>query len=626
MTLPTFLLAAADSKFVWLGGKRLAVPAVNERWSPPRVLGIVAVHTTLAILVALVISLAIAGQPWAWLVWLLGLFAVCQSFVVAGLMALCWNQRVARLKQHPDSPTGLQPSRFRFGRWALGMVYFVLLGIVTPLAMVVTAENARGQFAWRREQAQLAARGERLTIREILGPEIPASENAGAAKVFAPFFDYPHDGGYHPRPEVTNAIARLKEVLAIPFGQLPEKTNTPSRTPKHPDNLADWSTTYRKLAALHATDRPGWTSTRKLPPPGDPARDVLSALAFGDATLAEICEASARPRAQLPLHWDEGFFPQMEHQAFLKTVQQHLKLRATAHLAAGETDAAFAVATNALNVAELLREEPLLISQLVRMAQFALVISPLWEGCMEHRWSDAQLAGFQERLARVDFLSGLVRAFEGERVCGIAGVNQIISNPPGMGAGESAASLRRLAILLPFGLLRQNQVALANYQTEYLNELRTLQTNAVPTAWATKISSRESSEKTKFAQMPYSPFTFFVKHLVPATVRAENRAARAQTMAHLAITACALERHRLAHNSYPETLDALVPAFLPKPLLDPMNAKPFQYRRTEDDWFLLYSVGEDGRDDGGVFRAKAKGPILDWPWPVPGRPDEGSLF
>ena len=626
MTLPAFLNSVSDSNFIWLGGKRFAVPAVNARWSPQRVLGIVAVHTALAIVLALVISLAIARQPWGWLVWLLSLFAACQSLVGAGLMALCWNQRVARLKQNPDLPLGLRPSPFRFGRWALGLIYFVLLGIVTPLAMVVTEENARGQIAWRREQARLVARGERLTIREILGPEIPASQNAGAAKVFAPLFDYPHDGGYHPRPEVTNAIARLKEVLAIPFGQLPERTNTPSRTPKRPENLADWSAAYRKLAALPTADRPAWTSILKLPPPGDPARDVLTGLAFGDAALAEICEASARPRAQFLVHWDDGFLTHLEHFAFLKTVQQNLKLRASAHLAADETDAAFAAATNALNVAELLREEPTLISQLVRMAQFALAINPLWEGCVEHRWSDAQLAVFQERLERVDFLSGFVRAFEGERVCGIVGLNQIISNPPEMRPGESGESLRRLAMLLPFGLLRQNQVALASYQTEYLNDLRSLQTNAPPTGWAARINSRETSEKTKFEQMPYSPFTFFVKQLAPATSRAENRAARAQTMAHLAITACALERHRLTHGSYPQTIDALVPAFLTRLLLDPMNAKPFQYRRTDEGWFLLYSVGENGKDDGGVFRAKAKGPILDWPWPAPGRPDEGSLF
>jgi hypothetical protein len=37
-------------------------------------------------------------------------------------------------------------------------------------------------------------------------------------------------------------------------------------------------------------------------------------------------------------------------------------------------------------------------------------------------------------------------------------------------------------------------------------------------------------------------------------------------------------------------------------------------------------VGEDGKDDGGVFRAQPKEAIKDWPWPVPTRADVGSLF
>ena len=88
MTLPAFLNAVADSNFVWLGGKRFVVPAVNARWSAQRVLSIVAVHTALAVLLALGISLAIASQPLGWLVLLLGLFAACQSLVMAGLMAV----------------------------------------------------------------------------------------------------------------------------------------------------------------------------------------------------------------------------------------------------------------------------------------------------------------------------------------------------------------------------------------------------------------------------------------------------------------------------------------------------------------------------------------------------------
>ena len=59
-----------------------------------------------------------------------------------------------------------------------------------------------------------------------------------------------------------------------------------------------------------------------------------------------------------------------------------------------------------------------------------------------------------------------------------------------------------------------------------------------------------------------------------------------------------------------------------------MVNQPFHYQRTDDGWFLLYSVGPDGKDDGGVLQSadkKATGD-KDWPWPVPTRPEKRTLF
>jgi hypothetical protein len=639
MTLPAFLLANADCNFVWLGCKRFVIPTVNTRWSPARVLTLVAAQTALAILLGGVVPLLIAGQLWGWLIRLLGIFGASQSIVMVGLMALCWNQRVTRLGQNPDLAIGLPPARYCLGRWALGLIYFAVLGLITPLAMLITVENIYGQTAWRREHARLVAQGERLTFRELLGPEIPAEQNAGAAPIFKPFFDQAGNDG-KVSAEVTNA---MKNALFVPSHYLPEKSAKALRQAKRPENMAEWSAAYRKMVAAPELDDPAWAKQLQLPAPGDPARDVLAGLAMGDAIVADICTAAARPRAQFPVPWQEGFGISLQHLARMKQIQLNLQLRCAAYLAVGETNSAFATATNALNVAELLREEPLLISQLVRIADGAIAVNTLWQGLATHQWTDAQLAVFQERLGRVDYLSGLIRAFEGERVCGIVGLDALITgNVPGE---PVLGAMRRAVMVVPLGMLRENQVALVRGHTAMLTDLRAHIAQAPQAGFAASAQALAKQESARNAELAYlrygtpsdkrlegdpsarySPFTALARMLLPALARAETKAARGQTVNHLAITACALERHRLAHGSYPETLDALLPAFLPKPLLDPMTAQPFHYRRTDDGWFLLYSVGEDGQDDGGVFRAKAKGPILDWPWPVPTRPDEGSLF
>jgi hypothetical protein len=60
----------------------------------------------------------------------------------------------------------------------------------------------------------------------------------------------------------------------------------------------------------------------------------------------------------------------------------------------------------------------------------------------------------------------------------------------------------------------------------------------------------------------------------------------------------AVERYRVANNRWPDTLPELVPAYLPKVPLDPYDGAPLRYRRLSDG-VVIYSVGADGKDNGG---------------------------
>jgi hypothetical protein len=65
-----------------------------------------------------------------------------------------------------------------------------------------------------------------------------------------------------------------------------------------------------------------------------------------------------------------------------------------------------------------------------------------------------------------------------------------------------------------------------------------------------------------------------------------------------AIMALAIERYRLKEGNLPETLEALVPGYLPQVYLDPFDGKPLRYKRI-DSGYMIYTIGEDGSDDGG---------------------------
>ncbi|MBL0926820.1 MAG: hypothetical protein IBJ11_04100 [Phycisphaerales bacterium] len=94
--------------------------------------------------------------------------------------------------------------------------------------------------------------------------------------------------------------------------------------------------------------------------------------------------------------------------------------------------------------------------------------------------------------------------------------------------------------------------------------------------------------------------------LMPALSSAALRARVALVRRDAAVVAIALEIHRRRHGSWPSSLDQLVPDLLPSVPLDEFDGRPLRYRLT-DAGPLLYSVGSDRADDGGVPVLDSKG-------------------
>ncbi len=93
------------------------------------------------------------------------------------------------------------------------------------------------------------------------------------------------------------------------------------------------------------------------------------------------------------------------------------------------------------------------------------------------------------------------------------------------------------------------------------------------------------------------------------------REAVTDTQSALLMTMLALRAYKLEHGSYPASLSALVPEYLKAVPADPFALSgPLRYK-LQGATYLLYSVGPDGKDDGGQA-------ILDKTLPPP---DPGSL-
>jgi hypothetical protein len=73
---------------------------------------------------------------------------------------------------------------------------------------------------------------------------------------------------------------------------------------------------------------------------------------------------------------------------------------------------------------------------------------------------------------------------------------------------------------------------------------------------------------------------------------------RCEAWERMVTVALALAGYRADHHEYPATLAELVPAYIGELPKDPFADSELRYKR-ENGRYLLYSVGENGRDDGG---------------------------
>lgn len=104
-----------------------------------------------------------------------------------------------------------------------------------------------------------------------------------------------------------------------------------------------------------------------------------------------------------------------------------------------------------------------------------------------------------------------------------------------------------------------------------------------------------------------------------------------ETMRRLMVTAIALKRFYLQNGHYPIHLAELTPTYLASVPMDPMDGKPLRYSLEGGDKFRLYSVGVDGKDDGGLPARKPFQIMFpsfdqisgsDMTWPEPATYDE----
>ena len=512
--------------------------------------------------------------------------------------------------------------RWLFSWRGMRRILIVAAWTATLLAVIYGEENWRGRRAWNRYRQGLEARGEQLDFKGFIPKAIPAEQNFAAT----PFFDHVFASKTN-RHNWDDAIARAGSRVSGPKLK-------GSRAGRRAVDLAAWEMVLSEVRAGDSNRHDRIESGKfDLLARSNAAPAVLEALRASEPVFVELRAAGRRIGSRYPVRYDleDPWGILLPHLVAIKSVAQRLQLKACAELALNRSPDGLQDVRLILRLADSLKEESFLISHLLRLACFQIAVQPIWEGLSDHRWSDAQLLELQAQLQQYDFLGDASHALDGERAGGIWTVDLLhqrkytlnsLLDDSELGSHPIRAGFARfLGRIAPRGWFYLEQVNYCRLFELQLGGTFDLATRRVFPG-QTKSNAQEM-ERTIAGDRVGKSYKAVLNHqviaalLLPALDKTIRKAATAQTTADEAVIACALERFRMSEGRLPGTLEALVPRFLERLPHDMISGNGYHYAPRDGGHFVLYSVGWDEKDDGGVTGRVLFDDTGDWVWEYP---------
>lgn len=427
-----------------------------------------------------------------------------------------------------------------------GIVLLVLVvvgGIVRVVAGVVSQRHLNERLD------ALRANGEPVHLAEMAPPEVPPERNAAVL--------------------YEQAFAIMK--------MLPENTT-------------------RRMAEL---------SEKKSPLQGADLEEGRVLVAQTADVLRLLREGAARPECRYPIRYDTEptiatLLPELSH---VRSGVRMLGLSFEVHLTDGRADAAAEDCLAAARLAKSARGEPFLISELVDIACNQLAQRQL-EALLDRSELPAEtLARFAPMPSEAETRKRFQHTMQSELCMGIDAFRHILSgrmdtwmlsdvkHPPLGGALLTALTW----VFRP--VLAGDFASYIDDMSLYV-ELAGRPYREAHAGWQTRADALVRNTGAH----PYS--RAISRLLLPALSRAAGVFEHGFECEQMAAIAVALRRYRMDCGQYPDALDALAPKYLAAVPADLFSGESLKYRK-EGKGFLLYSVGLNGKDDGGVEPPKS---------------------
>jgi hypothetical protein len=474
----------------------------------------------------------------------------------------------------------------------------MLLVLLAILALFILEENIRGHILLARYKAELRAKGEKLTVAELNLPK-PAKPSDAAV-------------------DLLRAGAELEELG------------------KQSPLLFNWEF---NVCSLHFTG-PGCCTVRQVQADtGLTLRNMDVAAAPRGArryqpVTQEMCsweqladqvglarEPFHRARAALqqpviavPTDYGQGFDAGIPQERAAASISAWLSTTALYDLYRKDPDAALGSILAIADLMRLLQDDHLIRSQSDRswIGKRGLDIS--WEALQAPGWTDEQLAKLQMTWEKASTINEFAAGAEGERAIALDEWEQEVRKPISQLLNWSDFSLSSWedvcgwaqAITWFMAWKQQDQ---ARGVWVWQNTMEDVRSAVRTSAWTVAHKQFEETEHEEWDHWSFydhwrylmsKPGFPMTSRLLPINVHyyvqklLENETQREMTVAAIALT-----RYQLRHGSMPPNLAALVPEFCARIPHDYMDGVDLRYRLNADGTWILYSVGDDGVDNGG---------------------------
>lgn len=319
-----------------------------------------------------------------------------------------------------------------------------------------------------------------------------------------------------------------------------------------------------------------------------------SFVAKNQKALELLHQAAARTQCRYPIDLTAGANASLTHLAKLKTCAQLLEQETILNAGNGRMDLAAQSVVAGLRLARSLGMEPVVISQLVRVAIENITASALEQALNRKAFSEPELAKLQSTFGEAESgdAAALARCLAGERCMGIAMFQSSLQELAKIsGAMGQEARFPDLEIYRKSPAYSADFAFYLDQMNSFINAAKSPFPDSLEAAslWLSQVSEAKNKGYVISGVM------------LPALAKTLEKSAAAVGELRAAQAALAVERHRSAHNNeLPDSLRELVPQYLTAVPADPFDGKPLRYKKASPKGYVIYSIGADRQDDGGT--------------------------